>query len=103
LCNIIYDWTPIRNPDMTNIQKDCFGILDSVFPAGRNGSREIVPHCFDCPDKKACLQAALATKEGIALRNQVLDRAAARGLVGRLKRWSEKKALSRLKEHKGEK
>ena len=85
---------------MTTTQKDCFGILNRVFPPGKEGLREIVPSCFDCPDKKACLQAALATRDGIDFRGEVLDRAAPSGWVGRLRRWSEKKALSRLKEHK---
>jgi len=83
---------------MTQSHKDCFGILDKVFPMGNEGLREIVPSCFDCPDRKACLQAALQTEEGFELRSQALDRSSARGLVGRLRRWSEKKELSRLKE-----
>jgi hypothetical protein len=85
---------------MTTPHKDCFGILNRVFPLGKEGLREIVPSCFDCPDKKACLQAALATRDGIDFQCEVLDRAAAKGWVGRVRRWSEKKALSRLKEHK---
>ena len=81
---------------MTRTQMDCFGILDAVFPIGKDGLREVVTTCFDCPDRKACLQAALSTRKGIEFRSEVLDRAAASGLVGRLKRWSEKKALNRL-------
>jgi len=64
---------------------------------GREGLREIVPACFDCPDRRACLQAALQTEEGFELRSQALDRSSADGLVGRVRRWSEKKELSRLK------
>lgn len=63
---------------------------------GKHGLREVVTTCFDCPDRKACLQTALATGKGIAFRSEIIDRAAARGLVGRLRRWSEKKALNRL-------
>ncbi len=81
---------------MNKAQRECFGILDKVFPMGREGLREIVPTCFECPDKGACLRTALATEEGLALRGEVLDRTPARGFVGRLKRWSEKKELSRL-------
>ncbi|MBW2343752.1 MAG: hypothetical protein JRF53_07010 [Deltaproteobacteria bacterium] len=77
-------------------EKDCFGVLDEVFPMGKEGLREIVPGCFDCPHKKACLQAALDTKEGIEFRGEVLDRTPAGGLAGRLRRWSDKKQLSRL-------
>jgi hypothetical protein len=85
---------------MTHLRKDCFGILDKVFPMGREGLREIVPACFDCPDRKACLQAALQTEEGFELRSQALDRSSAGGLVGKVRRWSEKKELSRLKKER---
>ena len=75
--------------------RDCFGILDNVFPMGNEGLREIVPECFDCPDRKECLQAALETKQGFQLKSEALDRSSSGGLVGRLKRWSDKKALSK--------
>lgn len=86
--------------DMRKTQKDCFGILDKVFPVGREGLREIVPTCFDCPEKGPCLKAALATREGLVLRGEALERTPARGLVGRLKRWSERKELGRLMKEK---
>ena len=85
---------------MGGSKRDCFGVLDRVFPVGKEGLREIVPECFDCPHKKACLQAALETKEGIDFRGEVLDRTPAGGIAGRLKRWSDKKQLSRLKEQR---
>lgn len=76
--------------------RNCFGILDEVFPVGPNGLREVVAQCFECRQKKACLQKALATREGLQFRRQILERADRQGLVGRLQRWSQKKALSRL-------
>ena len=76
-------------------QKDCFGILDNVFPMGKEGLREIVPECFECDDRKECLQSALETKEGFELKSEVLDRSSSGGLLGRLKRWSDKKTLSK--------
>jgi hypothetical protein len=82
----------------TEPQKDCYGILDRIFPVGKEGLREIVPECFNCSYRKACLQAALKTKEGLKLRSEVLDRVPAKGLSGKLRRWSEKKQLSRLME-----
>jgi hypothetical protein len=82
---------------MTHSHKDCFGIFDKVFPMGSEGLREIVPACFECPDRKACLHAALQTEEGFELKSQVLDRSSVYGFVGRLRRWSEKKELNRLK------
>jgi len=83
---------------MLTPQKGCFGILDSVFPMGDEGLREVVQDCFDCPDRKACLEAALLTKEGLDFKSEILKRAPAEGLVGRIRRWSEKKMLSKLME-----
>ncbi len=86
---------------MTDEKKACFGILEKVFPMGKDGLREIVPECFQCPNKKECLQAALKTREGLEFRSGILERAPANGLTGRLRRWSEKKSLSRqLKQKK---
>ena len=78
------------------VKKDCFGILDKVFPVGENGLREIVHECFNCPDRTQCLRAALFTEEGLKMKDEILDRAAAGGMIGRVKLWSQKKNLSRL-------
>ena len=85
---------------MEKNQKQCFGVLDKVFPLGKEGLRKIVSSCHRCCDLKTCLKAALDTKEGLALRSEVLERAPTNGLVGRLTRWSGKKELSRLMKHK---
>ena len=85
---------------MTETKKECFGILDKVFPMGEDGLRETVTTCFDCPEKVDCLRVALATKEGLMFRSKILDRAPAGGLAGRIRRWSEKKQLSRLLKEK---
>jgi hypothetical protein len=77
-------------------EKDCFGILDRVFPTGERGLREVVPECFQCDERVPCLRAALGTRDGLEMRSGVLDRAGATGVMGRLKRWSRKKELSRL-------
>lgn len=84
----------IEEPLKTDV-KSCFGDLNRVFPLGGEGLREIVPGCFKCPDLKACLQAALGTEQGLVLKMEALDRIPATGLVGRVKRWSERKALWR--------
>jgi len=78
------------------LKKDCFGILDKVFPVGEKGLREIVPECYHCPERVECLKAAISTKEGLEMRAEILKSADAEGIVGRLQRWSQKKALSRL-------
>ena len=85
---------------MRATQKDCFGDLDRVFPMGKEGLREVPSNCFACPDKEACLQMALNTEKGIGLRREILDRAPAHGMVGWLKRWSERKTLTQLKKQK---
>jgi hypothetical protein len=87
---------------MIQTRKDCFGILDNVFPMGNEGLREIVPECFECSLRKECLQTALQTEQGFELRSEALDRSSSGGLMGSLKRWSDKKALSnRRKGQKG--
>lgn len=85
---------------MSSDIKDCFGILDKVFPMGKNGLRESPSECFQCSERTACLKAALNTKEGLTIKGEVLDRAAASGMVGRFKRWSRKKELHRLMKEK---
>ena len=81
---------------MMDEKNECFGILDNVFPISENGLREIVTECFQCPDRVLCLKIALSTEEGIKMREDILDRAAKDGFIGRLQRWSRKKELHRL-------
>ncbi|MCJ7596403.1 MAG: hypothetical protein MUO52_16670 [Desulfobacterales bacterium] len=76
--------------------KDCFGILDEVFPMGDEGLRAVVPECFECSDRVECLKAALSTTEGLEMREEIMDRRPVSGLIERLKRWSEKKELSHM-------
>lgn len=78
------------------VKKDCYGVLDKVFPVGERGLREIVPECFHCHERTSCLKFALSTEEGLEMRAEILDRTAAGGLIGRLNRWSQKKEISRL-------
>ena len=79
-------------------KKECFGILEKVFPVGENDLREIVPECFECPLRTSCLKTALDTEDGIKMKEKILDRAATEGMVGRLRMWSEKKILNRQAE-----
>lgn len=81
-------------------KKTCFGVLKTVFPVSDRGLREVPSSCFECPDRVPCLRQALKTREGLQMQVEYLDRAEASGMVGRLKRWSRKKELSRrMKEH----
>ncbi|MBW2027965.1 MAG: hypothetical protein JRH06_02920 [Deltaproteobacteria bacterium] len=78
------------------VEKDCYGILDRVFPMGMEGLREVSKECLQCPHKTPCLRTALSTKEGLEMRSQRLEQMTEGGFLGRLKRWSRKKELSRL-------
>lgn len=84
-------------------KKTCYGILDNVFPYGKEGLREVPPECFECADRLPCLKEAINTKEGYKMRSDNLKRMPAEGLLGRIKRWSQKKELSRLAGEKKEK
>jgi len=77
-------------------KKECFGVLEKVFPVGENGMRETPPGCLECADKTECLRAALSTREGIDFRGELLEQRGPGGWVGLIKRWSRKKELSRL-------
>ena len=77
-------------------EKGCFGVLDRVFPLAESGLREVPAGCFQCPERIACLKSAVSSREGLRMREEMLDRAEKAGLVGRIERWSRKKELSRL-------
>jgi len=74
---------------------ECFGNLNAVFPEKSNGLREVPVDCMSCARKVQCLKKALETKEGISMR---LDKKPVqeKGLKSLIKRWSERKSLSRL-------
>ena len=78
------------------VTKECFGILDKVFPVKEGGLREIVQECFNCPERLDCLKEALASREGIEMRTGIIERSSSGGLSGRIRMWSQKKELSRL-------
>ena len=84
-------------------KRDCFGLLNRVFPVSDRGYREVVPECFQCPERVACLKQALDTEEGIEMRVQILDQAPVHGVMERIKRWSRKKELTRLAEKRNKK
>jgi len=77
-------------------EMECFGILERVFPGGKEGLREVPPGCFECSSRMACLRAALLTSEGVRMRIEMVDRAASKGMMGRLEQWSRRKELNRL-------
>jgi hypothetical protein len=75
----------------------CFGNLEIVFPMGADGLRQTPASCMPCYCKTACLRKAMADKGGIKVREEMVDRAYASGVVGFFERWSRKKALNSQK------
>lgn len=78
----------------------CFGDLETVFPMGEEGLRQTPESCMPCCYKTQCLRKAMADKGGIAVRQEIVDRAYASGMLGFFGRWSRKKALSAHKKDK---
>ena len=78
----------------------CFGDLETVFPQGGEGLRQTPESCMVCYYKTDCLRKAMADKGGIAVRQEMVDRAYASGTVGFFERWSRRKALSFQKQKK---
>lgn len=75
---------------------DCFGDLEKVFPMGPQGLRETPEQCFyHCPVKTKCLQQALATKNGIQIEEEVIERSTKAGAISFFERWSRKKQAYR--------
>lgn len=73
----------------------CHGDLETVFPMGPEGLRESPESCLACPHKTGCLRRALRGDQGMAVREEKVDRAYASGTMGFLERWSRKKAIHR--------
>ena len=78
----------------------CFGDLETVFPEGEEGLRHTPESCMICCYKTQCLRKAMAEKGGITVREEMVDRAYASGMLGFFERWSRKKALNTQKQDK---
>jgi len=76
----------------------CFGDLKAVFPMGEAGLRQTPESCMVCVYKTECLRKAMKEKGGIAVREEMVDRAYESGTVGFFERWSRKKALAARKQ-----
>jgi hypothetical protein len=79
---------------------DCFGDLNTVFPRSPEGLRISPLACLQCVHKTPCLRRAMTDKQGLAVREEMLERAERGGLVGFFQRWSQKKSIQALKEKK---
>lgn len=76
-------------------QPDCFGKLDIVFPMTENGLRCSPESCLACDLKTDCLKTAMGGEEGLKAREELIGRFYEAGLIGFLKRWSDKKEFHR--------
>ncbi len=76
----------------------CFGDIEAVFPMGEDGLRHSPESCVPCYYKTDCLRTAMSRQGGIQVREEMVDRAYASGVMGFLGRWSRKKALNAKKE-----
>jgi len=76
--------------------KDCFGNLEKVFPMTDQGLRQTPDDCFYyCPVKTKCLQKAMATKDGIQVEEELIERGVGAGVITFFERWSRKKQVHR--------
>lgn len=75
----------------------CFGVLDRVFPMGKNGLRESPAECMACALKTECLREAVRSGSGLALMEEKTDRAYQSGSISFFERWSRKKLIYRKK------
>ena len=76
----------------------CFGNIESVFPLGEDDLRHSPESCMPCYYKTDCLRTAMSREGGIQVREEMVDRAYASGVMGFLDRWSRKKTLNAKKE-----
>lgn len=75
---------------------DCYGILDKVFPMKDNGLRQTPETCFyQCPVKTDCLRQAMATKDGVKVEEEIIERGSRTGAINFFERWSRKKQVHR--------
>ena len=76
----------------------CYGNLEQVFPMGPEGLRQSPESCMPCCYKTECLRKAMAAKGGVAVREEMVDRAYESGALSFLERWSRKKILHTKKQ-----
>lgn len=75
---------------------ECFGILEKVFPMSDKGLRQTPDDCFfHCPVKTKCLKMAMATKDGVKVEEEIIERGTKAGTMNFFERWSRKKQVHR--------
>jgi hypothetical protein len=78
----------------------CFGNLAIVFPMQADGLRVTPEECLRCVRKTECLRTAMAHRNGLRVREEMLERAYRGGVISFFQRWSQKKSIHRLKQDK---
>lgn len=79
-----------------NEMPHCFGTLEKVFPMTEKGLRQTPDDCFyHCPVKTKCLGRAMATKDGIKVEEEIIERGSKAGTINFFERWSRKKQVHR--------
>ncbi|MBC2705933.1 MAG: hypothetical protein KAJ25_00875 [Desulfobacula sp.] len=79
-----------------NEKRECFGVLEKVFPMTDKGLRQTPDDCFyHCSVKTKCLQQAMATKEGGKVEEEIIERGTQSGVINFFERWSRKKQTHR--------
>ena len=72
---------------------ECFGDLNIVFPLRSDGLRVTPVRCLQCVHKTRCLRSAMGRREGLRVREEMIDRAYNGGVMGFFQRWSQKKSI----------
>lgn len=84
--------------DKKEKRPECFGTLEKVFPMTDKGLRQTPDDCFfHCPVKTKCLGHAMATKDGIQVEEEIIERGTRSGAMNFFERWSRKKQLHKKK------
>lgn len=76
---------------------ECFADLNTVFPLRSDGLRVTPVECLQCVHKTPCLRTAMGRRQGLNVREEMIDRAYRGGITGFFQRWSQKKSLHRMK------
>ena len=75
----------------------CFAKLEIVFPKGEDGLRHTPESCMFCACKTECLRSAMATKDGLDVEQERVDRAFQSKTITFFQRWSAKKRIAEKK------
>ena len=79
---------------------NCYADLSVVFPKHDDGLRHTPRSCMICVFKTECLREAMENRDGLDVREEVVDRAYESGMLGFFERWSRKKMLYRQRNEK---